>query len=60
MQIVIQLSIKKEEKALSILLRGSLGMIFPERIYVIGRKTFGLLLNAGIRFSQLSGGNLAP
>ena len=43
MKVIIQLSREEEAKALPILLRHSPGMILPERTYVLGEESVGLL-----------------
>jgi hypothetical protein len=60
MKIIIQLSREEEAKALPILLRHSPGMILPDRTYVLPEDAVGRLLDAGIRFTQLSREALAP
>lgn len=54
MNVVIQLSVREERKALPILLRHSQGMILPNRVYVIGAEAARALREAGVRFTQLS------
>jgi len=60
MKVIIQLSREEEAKALPILLRHSPGMILPERTYVLGEESVGLLQDAGIRFTQVSREAVAP
>lgn len=60
MKAIIQLTAEEEAKALPMLLRGSPGMILPERTYVLPQETVGRLQKAGIRFTQLSREALTP
>jgi hypothetical protein len=60
MKVIIQLSREDEAKALPILLRHAPGMILPERTYVLGEESVGLLQDAGIRFTQVSREAVAP
>jgi predicted Fe-Mo cluster-binding NifX family protein len=60
MKVIIQLSREEEAKALPILLRHSPGMVLPDRTYVLGEESVGLLRNAGIRFTQVSREAIAP
>jgi hypothetical protein len=51
MKVVIQLSVREEERALPILLRHSPGTILPDRVYVIGEEAARALREADIHFS---------
>ena len=60
MKVIIRLSKDEEVKALPILLRHSPGMVLPDRTYVLSETSLGLLHDAGIRFTQVSGEGIAP
>ncbi len=54
MKVVIQMVEAEEEKALPMLLRHSPGTILPNRTYVVDEEVVTKLLDAGIRFMELS------
>ncbi len=54
MKVVIQMSDREEARALPILLRHSLGMVLPNRTYIISEEATKSLRNAGITFVELS------
>jgi hypothetical protein len=60
MKVVIQLSVREEERALPILLRHSPGTILPDRVYVISEEAARALREAGISFVELGSDTHAP
>jgi hypothetical protein len=50
MKVIIQLSNRKEAKALPVLLRHSSGMVLPNRTYIICEEAAQALRNAGVWF----------
>jgi hypothetical protein len=59
-KVVIQFSVREEERALPILLRHSPGTILPERVYVISEEAARALREAGITFTELGSAANAP
>jgi hypothetical protein len=53
MKCVIRFSARAELKALPILLRHSLGMVLPDRAYIISVEAASALRDAGITFTEL-------
>ena len=60
MKVVVQFSVREEERALPFLLRHSPGTILPERVYVISVDAVRALREAGVRFAELGGDVNAP
>ena len=54
MKIILRFSASQEAKALPILLRHSPGMVLPGRTYVLSEDSVRALLQAGVRFTELS------
>lgn len=60
MKVVIRMSRDKEAKALSILLRHSVGTVLPNRTYAITEDAARQLQKAGVGFVELSRESSAP
>jgi hypothetical protein len=54
MRVVVQFTVREEERALPILLRHSPGMVLRDRVYVLTEDAVNAIHSAGIRFTELS------
>lgn len=60
MAVVIQIAAADDAKAWSLLLRHSPGTALPNRTYVVSAEAVNALVEAGIRFTELSRGADQP